>query len=138
MMGANLLKRGTLLIPSGPAHDPTRMHLYIICSDPDENFRQLVVPCCSIRSDLFDRTCRLEEHEHPYFRHPSYVDYQFAEIITHDRLVVGVEGETFHPRSDLNHQTFLRVTNGIPRSRATPARIKAFYSAGRDGRLIAA
>ena len=61
-----------------------------------------------------------------------------AEIITHDRLVVGVAGETFHPRSDLNHQTFLRITNGIPRSRAKPARIKAFYAAGRDGRLIAA
>ena len=137
-MPVNLFKRGTLLIPSGPAHDPERMHLFVICSDPDDDGRQLVVPCCSIKNDLHDRTCVLGIHDHRWIIKPSFVNYRHAEIIAQDQLATGVAQEKFCPKNDMNLQTFLRVTNGIPRSRATPALIKAYYLAGKAGQRIAA
>lgn len=137
-MPANLLKRGTLLIPSGPTHDPDRLHLHIICTDPDDHGRQLVVSCNSIKSDRFDRTCLLYAYEHPNISHPSYIAYRHADIVTHERLIVGVRREYFHPKKDLNSQTFLRVTKGIVTSPETTPRIKNFFFENKAGSRFAA
>lgn len=35
MPRVNFFRKGTLLIPSGPARDPSRRHLHVICTNPD-------------------------------------------------------------------------------------------------------
>ena len=137
-MPVNLFRRGTLLIPSGPMHDPDRMHLHIICSDPDHEGLQLVVPCCSIKDRPYDPTCTLGVHEHAWITRPSFINYGHSEIIAQARLVDGVARQKFHPKADMNLQTFLRVTNGIPRSKRTPPEVKAYYLEGRTKDRIAA
>ncbi len=124
-MAANLFRRGTLLIPSGPANDPWRKHTHIICTDPDDEGRQVLVSICSIRGDLYDRTCELRAGVHTGVRHPSYVSYRHADFATHDQLRLGVKKSLLIPKEDLNRQDFLRVTRGIALSKHTPGKIKA-------------
>lgn len=123
----NLFRRGTLLIPSGPEHDRERLHLHVICTDPDREGLQLVVPVCSMPAGAFDGTCTLSPHEHRFIRKPSYVNYRDIEVVGHDDLVSGVEEELFMPRPDLNPQAFLKVVRGITASRRTPYLYKAFF-----------
>ena len=124
---ANLSLRGTLLIPSGPEHDPERMHLHVICTEPDDDGLQLLVPISSMPAGPFDRTCTLARHEHRFLRKPSYANYRDVETVTRDALVVGIADKTFVPRPDVNPQTFLKIVRGIVASKRTPYLYKAFY-----------
>ena len=65
------------------------------------------------------------------------MNYRHAEIIAQNQLEAGVALEKFCPKDNMNLQTFLRVTNGIPRSRATSAFIKAYHLAGKASQRIA-
>ena len=58
-------RRATLLIPSGPAHDPDRKHLFIVLTDPTEVLEytgkhSLLVGVVTLQTDLHhDATCVL-------------------------------------------------------------------------------
>jgi len=137
-MAQSLFKRGTLLIPSGPSHDPDRKHLHIICTDPDECDEQLLVSVCSVRDDLYDRTCVLLPHEHEFLRKKSFVYYAKATILDQGSLSEGLERRKFDPHEDLNSQTFLRVTRGILISKRSTPRVKQFYQLSLDRLATAA
>lgn len=47
-----VLKKGTLLIPSGPTHDPDKKHLFVVCTDACAEGRHLLVPINSWTNDL--------------------------------------------------------------------------------------
>ena len=74
-------KEGTVLIPSGPSHDPGRMHLHVVCTDPDNDGCQLIVSICTKINSLCDPSCTLQPHEHPFLTKESYVLYRNAEIV---------------------------------------------------------
>ncbi len=71
---------------SGPDHDPDRMHLFVVLTDPLCNFddgirKVLLVSLSSIHDDLYhDSACILEPGEHPFVKRDSYVVYQKARI----------------------------------------------------------
>lgn len=46
-----VLKKGTLLIPSGPTHDPDKKHLFVVCTDVCAEGRHLLVPINSWTND---------------------------------------------------------------------------------------
>ena len=124
---ANFYKKGTLLIPSGPSHDPDRMHLHIICTDPDEKGKQLIVSVSKKTSAPCDNTCVLQSHEHSFLSQESYIFYRKARIIDQTALINGVNAKLFAFKDDVNGQTFLKVTNGICASPQTPRKIKAYF-----------
>lgn len=127
-----MYKRGTLLIPSGPSSDVNRRHLHVICTDPDENGNQLIVSICTKINNLCDDACTLQEYEHPFLNHESYVFYRKAKIITSDALAKGVTERLFEPREDFNRQTFLRILKGICVSIQTPRKIKSFFGCEKE------
>lgn len=124
---AAFYKRGTLLIPSGPSHDPDRLHLHIICTDPDADGKQLIVSMCTKANAPFDDTCILQKHEHTFLKHESYVLYRKAKIILQSALVNGVNAKLFVPKDDVNGQAFLKITNGICASPQTAKKIKSYF-----------
>lgn len=69
-----MFKRGTLLIPSGPSHDPDRKHLHVVCNDAREDGTHLLVSISSWRSNG-DPTCQLQSHEHDFLDRLSFVEY---------------------------------------------------------------
>lgn len=120
-------RAGTLLIPSGPAVDPNRRHLHVICNDTDANGLNLLVAVTSWTSDLCDPTCRLEAHEHPWLSHSSYVLYRKAEVREAVKLDAGIQRGLFTVLQSMNGQTFLRIRKGICTSPQTPRKIKRYF-----------
>lgn len=123
-----IAKRGTLLIVTGPYHDPDRMHLHVVCADPNENDLTVVVPICTYSQPYHDDTCVLQPHEHNWLRHDSYVLYRRAEVVSVTGLQRGIEAGRIEARDPINAQAFLRVRNGICRSPQTEPVVKKFMN----------
>jgi hypothetical protein len=121
-------KRGTILIPSGPAHDPDRRHLFVVCSDPCALNLVAIVPIETYTNDLCDQTCTVDAHEHAFIRHKSYVLYRNARTIGCDEVSRGLQAGALTAHDDMNGQTFLRIKNGMCRSLSTPRKIKAYLN----------
>lgn len=124
MSALNFFKRGTMLVPSGP---PGKMHLHVICTNPDPGGLQILVSISTVVPG-HDEACILLEYQHPWlFRPKSFVDYRFAALRNHRDLIEGVKREVFVPKADIDGQTFGRIRNGIENSRFTPGPIKRHY-----------
>lgn len=122
-----LRRAGTLLIPSGPSHDPTRPHLHVVCNDTDPQGRNLIVSITSWTNDLCDPTCRVAAFEHDWLTHDSYVLYRKASIQEAQKIEDAVNKGLFRVEADFNGQTFLRIRNGVCRSPQTPRKIKIYF-----------
>jgi hypothetical protein len=122
-----IAKRGTLLIVSGPQHDPDRKHLHVICNDPDPQGDVLIVSISSVTAAAHDKTCVLQSYEHDFLQRPSYVYYAKAQTVSAATLMNGVNQQIIVVHSNMNAQAFLRVTNGICRSPHTPRKIKKYF-----------
>jgi hypothetical protein len=76
----------TLFLRTGPAHDPGRMHLFIVLTAPKSidsaEPGTLCVPLVSLSSipkdRPYDATCVLRTGDHPFIRHDTYVAYGLA------------------------------------------------------------
>ncbi|ACI50722.1 conserved hypothetical protein [Gluconacetobacter diazotrophicus PA1 5] len=123
-----IAKKGTLLIVSGPKHDPERKHLHVVCSDPDEEGNVALVSVCSVTGTNHDTTCILQKHEHAFLKHDSFVLYARAKIVSTSSLTNGMAAELIVMHDDMNGQTFLRVLKGVCRSSQTPRKVKKYLS----------
>ena len=47
-----IYRAGTLLVPSGPSHDPDRKHLHVVCNDTDKGLRNLRDHLASMGVDI--------------------------------------------------------------------------------------
>lgn len=126
------LKRTTLLIPSGPAHDLDRKHLFILLTDPAANElgvkSVLMVSLSSIKNGIpYDTSCVLSVGDHPFVKKDSFVLYRFARIEEADKVLRGVKAGKLIPLDSMRADVFLRVCNGLKNSKETPEKIKNFY-----------
>lgn len=119
-----IARKGTLLIVSGPRHDPERKHLHVICTDPDETGHVVLVPICSVPKGPHDTTCILQHYEHRFLKKPSFIQYAHADLHKVEALASGIQKKIIDQDDDLNGQSFLRVVAGICRSSLTPRKIK--------------
>jgi hypothetical protein len=119
-------EKASLLVPSGTYHDPEKKHLHVICSNPDANGDVVIVSITSYTNDLCDQTCLLQQHEHPWLRHLSYVLYRKAEIVSAAALKSGVESGEVIVRDDVKPQTYLRIKNGLCNSTQTKRKVKQY------------
>ena len=133
-------RRATLLIPSGPAHDPERKHLFIVLTDPaqllDYSGKQsLLVGVATLQADLpHDPTCLLHAGDHEFIRHRSYVHYARALIEPSQSILNGVKKGVLVPKATLVDDIFARVCKGLAESRFTAKRTISFYEAAEAAR----
>lgn len=122
-------KRATVLIPSGPDHDPDRMHLFILLTDPvTEEQLVLFVSISSVREDGWhDSTCILCPGDHPFVVRDSWVDYRTAQIEPAQKILNGVNQGLFVPKGTVEHEVFLRVCEGLMYSDHVKPRVRQFY-----------
>lgn len=116
----------TLLIPTGPSQ-----HLFVILNDPYGSIGEVVlVPICSIRR-RWDTTCALHPGDHPFIRHPSYVEYRHGRI---ERLAVlqrGVANGSMVPGDPMDPPVLRAIRDGVDTSpQAKPALRKLLHLAG--------
>lgn len=111
-------RRATLLIPSGPAHDPDRKHLHIVLNDPFPDSTQaekvLVVSVTSIPlSNKYDASCTLFPGEHPFIVHNSYIAYHRLELVDPSLLESKVRARKFVAKPLLDDKFFDYVVVGL-------------------------
>lgn len=127
MSKLNFFRRGTLLIPSGPMTDPSRMHLHVICTNPDVGGKQILVSI-STYEEGDDETCILLKSNHAWLsKERSCVDYRYTCLRTHASLIEGVRQKAFLSKEDMNGQDFLRICTGIEKSPFTPGAMRNLY-----------
>ena len=123
-----VVKRATLLIPSGPVSDLNRKHLFICLTDCyGADKETLIVSVASYRAGLpADLTCKLFAGDHPFLKHDSYVDYGNARIVTADKLRNGIKLDFFVPKEPLETSIFARVCYGLEQSLRTTNKNREF------------
>lgn len=128
-------KRATLLIPSGPDHDPNRKHLFILLTDPvqapDAGLKEVLLVGVAKRNPNLphDPTCILYPGDYPFITCESYVNYRYARIEEAGKLVTGVQKGLLVPKGTIDGEIFARVCHGLTQSRHTAPRVLAFYMA---------
>ncbi len=110
------VRRATILIQSGPAHDPDRFHLFILLNDPvpPRDGEVLIVPCSSVHQDrYYDSACELPARCHAFITKNSFADYRWARIEKADQLLKGVRDNLFVPHESLDEEHFAKVYKGV-------------------------
>jgi hypothetical protein len=122
-------RRATLLIPSGPADDVDRKHLFVAMTNPVGESREvLLAPVSSVVEGRFvDPGCRLHLGDHPFIRHESFVNYRFLRIETEERLSRGVAGGVLVPKDPLATEVFSRLCHGMTISIHVAPRFLSFF-----------
>lgn len=125
-------RRATLLMASGPAHEPDRKHLFILLTDP--HVYQQGKPCVlmtsvsTVKSGLpHDGSCYLYPGDHPFIRHKSYVSYRHTSIVEVEKLLKGVKERVLVPYPPLDIDLFPRVLKGFEESREVAPKFVDFY-----------
>ena len=125
-------KRGaTLLIPSGPLHDPGRMHLHIVLTDPLAATGDVLLVCvCSIPlSNLYDGSCTLFPGEHPFIVKHSFVDYNRCVIASALSLEQKVINKAFFGKDPLDAKRVADVLAGFADSPRVAPKLRRFFAA---------
>ncbi len=122
-------KRATVLIPSGPAHDPSRMHLFILLTDPvTDRHLVLFVSVSSVKFGCWhDPTCLLEVGDHPFIKMTSWVDYRTTEIEEAQKILNGLRAGLFVPMGTIDPSVFLRICEGLMFSNHVKPKFREFY-----------
>lgn len=128
------LKRGTLLVPSGPESDPNRKHLFILLTDPADNGSGvkavLMVSLSSTKQGLpYDASCVLYPGDHPFVKRESFVLYKNARIEEAEKMLRGVKSGKLVPQDPMDPAVFARICKGLEESRLTSPNLLRFYRA---------
>lgn len=127
------VRRATLLIPSGPAHDIARKHLFIILTDPVANplngnkVSILLTSLSTLDVALpHDPTCILYPGEHPFVTRESYVSYHTSRIEEVEKISRGVASGILAVKESMDNSIVDRICFGL-NSHKTPEKIKRFF-----------
>lgn len=123
-------KRATLLIPSGPANDPDRHHLFVLLTDPNAEGKVLLATFSSVKPGLFyDPTCLVQAGEHPFVTRPTWVNYAHCRIEEAAKLVNGINAGFFFAREIADQALLARICKGLFDSPHAKPLFRRFYLA---------
>ena len=61
----------------------------------------------------FDNTCVLDNGDHPFINHPSYILYRTAETVREPHIKKMIGKKYYIPREDFEEATFSKIALGI-------------------------
>ena len=126
-MPGNILRKGTLLILSGPAN-----HLHIVMNDPIYSHEHgyegvLAVNISSVKAGIYhDTSCILTTACHPFVRWDSGVVYKEAAVFDASRLDLKVDAGEIVTHAAVSDDVYERVRGGFDISRHLPRKISRF------------
>ncbi|OGS94739.1 MAG: hypothetical protein A3H31_02710 [Gallionellales bacterium RIFCSPLOWO2_02_FULL_57_47] len=128
------VRRATLLIPSGPAHDLDRKHLFVILTDPvadpfNGGKNSILLTSLSTLDTALphDPTCILHPGDHPFVARDSYVSYRDSRIIETAKIINGVASGVFVVKDLMDSRIVDRICVGLSTSQQTAEKIKRFF-----------
>lgn len=110
--------KATVLVVSGPNHDPNRKHLFVLLTHGlGEDERILMVSVSTFDSALpCDTSCVIEAGEHPFVRHRSWIRYDRPKYLPAAKILRAVESGVFIPRDPVSDALYERICDGLMRS----------------------
>ena len=128
------VRRATLLIPSGPAHDLDKKHLFIILTDTvadplNGNKDSVLLTSLSTLDAALphDSTCILHPGAHPFVTRDSYVKYDTSRIQETAKIINGVAIGVFVAKGPMDTSIVDRICDGLLTSPHTAEKIKRFF-----------
>lgn len=121
-----LCKGSTAFVKSGTYHRPDLTHLHVVCTAPDSQGRQVLVPICSWKNSLCDPTCDLDVGDHAFLQQRSYVMYAKATLRTQSEIADLFGAGDLIPDEPLVAPATARVVSGLCRSPQTKRQIKSY------------
>lgn len=89
-------------------------HLFITITenDPDDEY---ILACVSSYREgrFFDSTCPLDENDHDFLRHCSFVDYRHCRVIDSRRMALLVNSWMAIQHKDAAMSVVERIANGV-------------------------
>lgn len=99
-------------------------HLWIVLSDPSYNSEQVVIVNITSWRDegeeLNDSSCIVNDGEHPFIEHKSYIIYSQARITTVGSLQSAFDSGVLHMHENCSDEFLSKVLEGAANSRFTP------------------
>ena len=125
------IKGATVLVPSGPAHDPDRLHLQLILTDPIAATGEiLMTSLCKIpASNIYDGSCSLFPGEHSFVTLHSYVSYRHCKIVQALMLEAKVSAHEFYAKEELGPKRLGDVLVGFKDSPHVAPKYRRFFDA---------
>lgn len=121
-------KKTTLLMPSGPANDPSRKHLWIILTDPCPMNAHLLVNVTTVHEGHFhDPACVLKAGDHRRIKHPSWMEYRRCRVELTSALEKGHAAWYYHADEPVSDDVLKRICDGLLNSEHTPGRIRNYF-----------
>ena len=94
-------------------------HLWVVLTEPDED-NKVVCVCFLTQRSWTDPTTLCEPGEHPFFKDPTVVGYNFAARYTVKRITKNLDGGSFTKKQPCSKQLFRKVYGGLFTSDRTP------------------
>ena len=121
-----VVKKATLLMPSGP--DPDGHHLHIITTAPCDQNQVLLTTLCSVKEGrVHDKACLVEAGEHEFAKKLSFIEYRLSSLLHCDKIAKFVDGWYFTPKTEVSDELFERIRAGILTSDFTPRFIQTYF-----------
>lgn len=112
-------RRACLLIPFND-----NPHLFVVLNDPCKDGYCLLVMVSSIKNDRpYDGACLLNQGEHEFIAHPSYVVYRLANLARAIHISNMVDKKYYIEKPDIEEEIYERVITGLIASDETRPRI---------------
>lgn len=102
-------------------------HLRIIISNPNEDNEFLTVPVDTFKSDFQDKSCIIEQGEHQFITHKSFVNYKYAKVISFAKIFNGLQQGIFIKKEDVSAELLLKIQNGAKKSRNLSNEFKIWF-----------
>lgn len=99
-------------------------HLFVVLNDPCPDGQCLLVMVSSVKPNRhYDPTCVLDDGDHPYIDHKSYIVYRLAEAMQVSRISKMVALKYYEPRMDMDPAIFQQICDGLFESDETRPRL---------------
>ena len=113
------MRKITLLLPTFTGDNDDLKHLFFLLTDPcfDGELNQenaiLLVNCSSVKPDKpHDNACYIEQGEHEFIKHRSYIVYKQARIETLEKIERGISTGRFIKKEIINDELYKRILKG--------------------------
>jgi hypothetical protein len=128
--GALALNPGDVIyIPeTGPNHDRSRGHFFVVVTPRDDTDKILLVPICSYHVKA-DTTCLLKSTDYGELSHESFILYAKARFYSYTNIIGKLALKEIELRPSLNESVLVRVKNGFNDSSFCPRIYKNYLSA---------
>jgi hypothetical protein len=102
-------------------------HLFVIVLEWEEHTRNTIIVNIDTLQRKSDHTTILDRGDHEFIKHPSFVNYRKARIISSLELEGMLNSGIAKPKPSFTNEIFQRICEGILRSRFTPAEVREMY-----------